>query len=105
VVLDVDLTLLEPAVSLQGAAELDSLKVVVHGGETERERLEVALTGIGRVDESGDVLLDTEALKRLSGGLAADPEWLAAFDGMVDYARSKGWVGPGETLQAHCEWE
>jgi hypothetical protein len=103
VVLDVDLTGVEPAVSLQDARAFNSLKVVVHGGSAAHSRLEHALAGVGRLEPGGDVLLEIEALKRLGGGLAADPEWLRAFDRMVEYARSKGWVGTGETLQAHCE--
>jgi hypothetical protein len=102
--LDVDLTGAEPAVRLQEANALDSLKVVVRGGELGRPRLDGALTGVGRLEPSGDVLLEIDALKRLSGSRGTDPDWLRAFDGMVEYARSKGWVGAGETLQAHCEW-
>jgi electron transfer flavoprotein alpha/beta subunit len=45
VILDVDLTGVEPAVSLRDAKALDSLKVVVYGGRAAGPRLENALTG------------------------------------------------------------
>ena len=104
-VLFVSLTGPNSAVTLQDAEVLDSLKVVVHGVPGDDRRLQDALIGVGRIEDSGDVLLEIDGLMRLSGTLAADPDWVHAFHQMIEYARSKGWVGPGETLRAHSEWD
>jgi hypothetical protein len=80
---------------------LRELKVVVSGRAAD---LAEALAGIGRVAAGGDALLEVGGLKRLAGERAHDPEWVARFEAMVEYARSKGWVDEGgAVLRAHCE--
>jgi len=96
---------LSPAASSPALRDVDNFrdfKVVVLG-TGDRSRLAGALEGIGRLD-GDDAFLDIAAVKELAGERARDPEWLASFDGMVEYARSKGWLDPGGTaLRAHCE--
>lgn len=76
-------------------------KVVVHGG---RDGLATALEGVGRLDDDGNAFLAIDAVRRLAGERAQDPEWRDSFAAMVEYARSKGWVDEaGEAIQAHCE--
>ena len=37
---------------------------------------------------------------------AADPGWAAEFEGMLGYARSKGWLNEaGTAIAAHIEWD
>jgi hypothetical protein len=93
------LTLLEPE-------DLGSLKVLVLGAREGGDGLAEALDPVGRLDDTGHALLGINGLKELAGDRVRDEEWLAAFDAMVDYARSKGWVSAdGQCLQAHCEWQ
>jgi hypothetical protein len=89
------------SVVLRDVDNFRALKVLVSsdGGD-----LGAALAGIGRVGESGDAFLEIAGLRRLAGERAHDPEWVAGFEAMVEYARSEGWVDEqGAALQAHCE--
>jgi hypothetical protein len=80
-----------------------SLKVVVHGEDRDGSRLTEALRGIGWV-AGASTFLGIESLKGLAGGRAHDAAWLAEFDSMVAFARSKGWVDDrGTALEAHWE--
>jgi hypothetical protein len=77
-----------------------AFKVVLHGGEHP-----LAGTGdlVARVDEHAWV--SVEALRRLAGE-AATPQWEESFDGMLGYARSKGWVDDeAGAVRAHVERE
>jgi hypothetical protein len=86
---------------LREVDDFRDLKVVVHGPH---QGLVAALAGIGRMSEGGDAFLAIDAVRRLAGARAEDPEWQRSFDGMVEYARSKGWLDDeGTALQAHCE--
>ena len=103
-IVNVDLRSASPTVSVEDAADLKSLKLVAYADQREPARLGTVLASIDSGTDGDDALLDIDALKRLSGAAADDPRWRAAFDQMVTYAASKGWVGPGATLRAHCEW-
>ena len=49
--------------------------------------------------------ITVDAVRRLAGDLAADPDWNAGLDKMLAYAGSKGWMDPsGTAIQAHVEW-
>jgi hypothetical protein len=105
-IIGVDLTSTVPALALREPDDLTSLKVLVRGSGASVDELVGALAPVGTLDEQGNALLGIEQLKGLAGDRARDPDWLASFDGMVAYARSKGWVTPdGNSLQAHCEWQ
>jgi hypothetical protein len=80
-----------------------SLKVVIHGEDSDGSRLAQALRGVGRVAGLSS-FLDIEALRRLAGSRANDPAWLTQFEAMVAYARSNGWIDKsGAALEAHWE--
>ncbi len=55
--------------------------------------------------EDGNAFIAVDAVRRLAGDLAADPEWTAGLEKMLAYASSKGWMDPsGTAIQAHVEW-
>jgi hypothetical protein len=102
---DADLTASPVAVALREPDDFRSLKVVVQAPQESPDQLAAALSPLGWLDEDGNAFLKIDELKRLAGDRAYDHEWLESFGAMVDYARSKGWVGgDGAALQAHCEW-
>ena len=46
-----------------------------------------------------------DRLQALAGELADDPAWKSQLAGMVEYARSKGWVNDAGAIRAHIETE
>jgi hypothetical protein len=105
-IISVDLASTVPTVALRDPDDLTSLKVLVNADTASVDELAGALAPVGTLDEQGNALLGIEHLKSLAQDRARDPDWLASFDGMVAYARSKGWLTPdGKSLQAHCEWQ
>lgn len=99
----VDLRSAAASTALLEADDFRSLKVVVLSDDGNTGGLTEALAGVGTVDADGHACLLVEALRRLSGERAADPEWLAGFDAMMDYARARGWLAAGPSLRAHLE--
>jgi hypothetical protein len=77
---------------------LTSLEVVL----AEPASLPDNLGSLGRVDPDGQhVWLIIDAL-RVAADPGRDPTWEDRFNGMVAYARSKGWVdADGKALRAH----
>ena len=66
-----------------------------------------ALAPVAELLDEGDAMVDAGELTLLAGELAESAEWIESFAGMLDYARSKGWVSDsaGSTqIQAHVEW-
>ena len=59
----------------------------------------------GRLDpeDPADAWIEPEAVRRMADGRVGD-DWDERFEGMVGYARSKGWVAEDGAIQAHCEW-
>ena len=102
---DVDLTTTPAGVALLEPEDLNSFKVVARGGDRDPERLAAALDGVGRVADDGHVFVAIDAVRRLAGDRAQDPDWSAGLERTIEYARSKGWLDErGEALQAHVEW-
>jgi hypothetical protein len=85
-------------VALVDGENFRAFAVVVEGADVD---LGGALEGVGAVDGEY-VWLDPEAVRGLAGE-AAGPEWLAQFDGMIEFARSKGWVDGAGRVRAHVE--
>ena len=55
--------------------------------------------------EGDDAWITIDSVRRMAKGRVGDG-WDADFDGMLAFARSKGWVDEGgNTIQAHVEWE
>jgi hypothetical protein len=102
---EADISRVPAALVLHEADDFKSLKVVIHGPARRNDDLVDALAPLGFLDQDNNAMLDIDELKRLAGDRAGDPGWIASFDSMVTYARSRGWVGSGgSALQAHCDW-
>lgn len=77
-----------------------SVKLIGITGLEERRR---ALAQVGQAADHDHVLIDPEALTSLAGTRAEDPAWRASFEGMIGYARSKGWLDDAGRVQVHVE--
>jgi hypothetical protein len=101
----VDLTAAPPRVSLVDPRDLGSFKVLAQAAQPHPTELSRALSGVGTVAEDGNAFITVDAVRRLAGDLAADPDWNAGLEKMLAYAVSKGWMDPsGTAIQAHVEW-
>lgn len=89
-------------VTLVDPGDFRVFHVAVAGGSTEDERLATVLAPHGRLD--GEYAwITTDGVIALAGA-AADDEWHAGFDGMVAYARDKGFLDDaGTAIRAHLE--
>jgi hypothetical protein len=101
----VDLTVAPPSVSLTDPHDLGSFKVLAQAAQPQPTELSRALDGVGTIAEDGNAFIAVDAVRRLAGDLAADPDWTAGLEKMLAYAGSKGWMDPsGTAIQAHVEW-
>ncbi len=76
--------------------------VAVAGGEVDDERLAGLLAPHGRLDGE-HAWISTESVVALAGDVA-DDTWQAGFEGMIDYARGKGFLSEdGSAIRAHVE--
>jgi len=93
-----------PALRVEDGADLKRLSARVRGtGDPAAARGDA-----GRVDADGTHLrIGVAALKQAAGlNMANATGWSAGFDGMIAYARSKGWVdgtGGDERVRVHIE--
>ncbi len=62
-----------------------------------------ALSDLGTVIDESHVKVDSERLVQLAGEHGNSPDWRAAFDQMLDYARGHGWVDDAGLVQIHVE--
>jgi hypothetical protein len=89
-----------PSAQLLEPDDFKGFKVVLHAADASLAEQTAAL-GIARVDEH--VWIRIDALRQLAGA-AATPEWEASLQGMLEYARSKGWVDDElDAIRAHVE--
>lgn len=80
--------------------DLTGFAVVLEGDEDPSPE---ALAAGGVLGFGDHAWVRTEALRRLAGP-AATPEWEQAFAGMLDYARTRGWVDDGQgAVRGHVE--
>ena len=96
-------------VTAEGRAELrepDEFRgfKIVAGGASGAAALTAALAGIAKVEANGKTAwVSREAVRRLRGP-NPPPEWLAAFDRMVESVRRFGWVDDrAGSVRAHIE--
>ena len=60
------------------------------------------LGGCGVWSQDGaHLFVEPDWLRRQAGSLADDPEWQRNFAGMVEFARSKGWLDDQGRIRAH----
>lgn len=90
------------AVRLRQPEDVKGFHVAVLGGPTDDPRLGDVLAPHGHLD--GDhAWIRVDAVVALAGD-AATEAWRADFDGMVAYARSKGFLSDdGTAIRAHLE--
>ena len=89
-------------VTLVDPADFRGFHVAVAGGSTDDDRLATVLAPHGRLDGE-HAWITTDAVVALAGA-TADDEWQAGFDGMVAYARDKGFLDEsGTAIRAHLE--
>jgi hypothetical protein len=102
VIVSVDLTQAGYAVTLQEPDDFRGFKVVAHG--LGPDELADALRHVGRMAGEGDAFIDISAVKRLAAERSQRPDWMASFNGMIEYAKTRGWTSPeGDAIRAHCE--
>lgn len=85
--------------------DVDDLKrfAVVVAGDGTDDAIEQALAPLARLDPPGHAWVSIDRL-RTACGRDDDPDWSSAFNGMVQYAGSKGWLDEtGTELRAHIE--
>lgn len=84
------------APTVEDVQNLRQLHVELDGVDDARGAAAIAEAGLGTL-EGDHVLLSIPALR--AAGEPTD-EWRTGFDGMIDYARTKGWV-TGDRVRAH----
>jgi hypothetical protein len=92
-----------PEVQVADVDDLARLHVAV--GAVTDEEADAALreAGLGRL-EDGTAWLDVAALRSAAESRATADGWAQQWDGMVEQARTQGWVSDdGASLKAHVE--
>ncbi len=89
-------------VTLRDPADFRGFHVAVAGGPVDDDRLAAVLEPRGRL-EGDHAWITTDAVVTVAGP-GADADWQAGFDGMVAYARDKGFLDEaGAAIRAHLE--
>lgn len=101
--IEVDLGTGGGAPVLRDPADFKGFKVVVKGSR-DRVAIADALEGVATWVDEGHVAVDRDAVRRLAGDHAKDPEWEKGYAAMIAYAESKGWM-EGDAIRAHVEWQ
>ena len=100
----VDVNAQPPIVTLEEPDDCTRFHLAVVGG-TDLARVFGALVdaAAGRL-EGGHALITIDSVRRMAAGRVAD-DWGDRFDGMLGYARTKGWIDEtGSSIQAHIEY-
>ena len=93
-----------PEVRVSSVDDLGRLHVAIGALTTEEVDEALRSSGLGRLSDADTAVLDVAALRAAAESQATAADWARQWDGMVEYARGKGWVGEdGSTLQAHVE--
>jgi hypothetical protein len=93
-----------PEVRVCDVDDLKRLHLAVGALTTEETDQALREAGLGRLADADTAFLDVAALRAIAQPQATSGDWSGQFDGMVEYARGKGWVGDdGASLQAHVE--
>lgn len=92
--------IVDAEVWIEDPANLTELAVV---SDLPLEEVASALRGAALGDVAGDhAWLHCAELEERGAVLMDDPQWRQAFHGMLDYARSKGWMDDrGVAVRAH----
>jgi hypothetical protein len=61
-------------------------------------------TGLGRVSATGEASLSVSGLRERAASASTVVDWDSAWEAMIDYAATKGWVTPDRhEVMAHIE--
>lgn len=101
----VDVAVQPPVVTLEEPDDCRRFHLAVAGG-TDLGRVFGALVDAAAGRLEGDhALVTIDAVRRMAKGRVGD-DWDGRFDGMLAYARGKGWIDEtGHAIQAHVEYE
>lgn len=102
--LHVDMAPTPAAVELRDRENLGELSIRITGAQ-DMDRLRAALAAWGRLDDDHHAYIRVDALRTLAGESARNADWRTAFDDMIAYARSHGWVDQGGAVRAHIDME
>ena len=93
-----------PEVRIADVDDLGRLHLAVGALTTEEADEALRSAGLGRLSDDDTAELDVAALRSAAQAQATADDWARRWDGMVEYARGKGWVADdGTTLRAHVE--
>lgn len=81
---ELDLTLLPPAIELREPDDFTGFKILVKPGD-----------GAG---------VPVSVLRALAGERAEDAEWQGNLERMLAYAAEHGWIQEDGAIRAHVEW-
>ncbi len=88
---------------LKEPGDFKNFKIVVARKDAPSDFITAALKGIAALEPDGKTAwVSQQALKNWQGR-AQSPDWIAAFDKMVDSVRRFGWVRDDGTVRAHVE--
>jgi hypothetical protein len=92
-----------PQVQVADVDDLTRLHVAVGAVTDEEADQALRSAELGRLEE-GTAWLDVAALRAAAEPRATAADWADQWDGMVEFARTQGWVDDGgATLRAHVE--
>lgn len=100
----VDVGVQPPVVTLEEPDDCTRFHLAVAGGR-DLARVFGALVdaAAGRL-EADHALVTIDAVRRMAAGRVGD-DWGERFDGMLGYAKGKGWIDEtGNAIQAHIEY-
>lgn len=103
----IDLEQHPPLLTLEEPEDTSRFSVAVHGGTGPADQALVfgALVdaAAGRLD-GADAWITVDAVRRMATGRVG-PTWDDDLAGMVEYARTKGWLDEAaHAIRAHVEW-
>jgi hypothetical protein len=93
-----------PVVTLEEPDDCTKFHLLVVGGQ-DLARVFGALVDAAAGRLEGDhAYITIDAVRRMAAGRVGD-DWNERFDGMLGYARGKGWIDDtGNMIQAHIEY-
>ncbi len=100
----VDVAVTPPVVTLEEPDDCARFHLAVVGGK-DLARVFGALVDAAAGRLEGDhALITIDSVRRMAAGRVTD-DWADRFDGMLGYARTKGWIDEtGSSIQAHIEY-
>ena len=93
-----------PEVRVVDADDLGRLHLALGAVTDEEADRALREAGLGRLQDADTRFLDVAALRAAAESQAGGDDWVQQWDGMLEYAGSKGWLtDDGASLQVHVE--